>query len=95
MEELLQARLDKIFEINRHDRNIQFLKELGLDEINLFTKEIMNIHHKESELSSKNRLLMSRIYFNLYITVQAEKERQEKEIESCPEGGEGEVIKTK
>ena len=96
MEELLQARLDKIFDINRHDRNIQFLKELGLDEINLFTKEIMNIHHKESELSSKNRLLMSRIYFNLYRTIQAEKERQEKkekEIDACPEGGEGIVIK--
>jgi hypothetical protein len=95
MEELLQSRLDKIFEINRHDRNIQFLKELGLDEINLFTNEIMAIHNKQSELSSKNRLLMSRIYFNLYRTVQAEKERQEKEIEACPEGGEGEVIKTK
>jgi hypothetical protein len=39
---------------------------------------------------------MSRIYFNLYRTVQAEKERQEKkekEIDACPEGGEGIVIK--
>jgi hypothetical protein len=93
MEKTLQERLDKIFEINKKDRNIQFLKEKGLDKIVPFTNEIMAIHNKLSELSSKNRNLMSRIYINLYRTVQAEKERQE--LDNDPEGGCGEVIKVK
>lgn len=102
MEELLQQRLDTIFDLNKHDRNVQFLKELGLNDINLFTKEIMLIYSKESDLSAKNRNLMSRIYFNLYRTIQAQKEIEEKkeneivnQIEACPEGGEGEIIKVK
>jgi len=98
MEELLQQRLNTIFELNKHDRNVQFLKELGLNDINLFTNEIMLIYSKESDLSAKNRNLMSRIYFNLYRTIQAQKEIEEKkanEIEACPEGGEGEIIKVK
>jgi hypothetical protein len=36
---------------------------------------------------------MSRIYINLYRTVQAEKERQE--LDKSAEGSEGEVIKVK
>lgn len=102
MEELLQQRLDTIFELNKHDRNVQYLKQLGLNDINLFTKEIMLIYSKESDLSAKNRNLMSRIYFNLYRTIQAQKEIEEKkaneivnQIEACPEGGEGEIIKVK
>jgi hypothetical protein len=93
MEKTLQDRLDKIFEINKNDRNIQFLKEKGLDKIMPFTNEIMAIHNKLSELSAKNRNLMSRIYFNLYRTVQAERERQD--LDNGSEGSEGEVIKTK
>jgi hypothetical protein len=93
MEKTLQERLDTIFKLNEKDRNIQFLKEKGLDKIVPFTNEIMAIHNKLSELSSKNRNLMSRIYINLYRTVQAEKERQE--LDKSPEGAEGEVIKTK
>lgn len=102
MEELLQQRLYTIFDLNKHDRNVQFLKELGLNDINIFTKEIMLIYSKESDLSAKNRNLMSRIYFNLYRTIQAQKEIEEKkeneivnQIEACPEGGEGEIIKVK
>lgn len=98
MEELLQQRLDTIFELNKHDRNVQCLKEFGLNDINLFTKEIMLIYRKESDLSSKNRNLMSRIYFNLYRTVQAQKEIEEKkanELDNSSEGSEGEVIKVK
>jgi hypothetical protein len=90
---MLQERLDVIFEINKKDRNIQFLKEKGLDKIVPFTNEIMAIHNKLSKLSAKNRNLMSRIYFNLYRTVQAERERQD--LDKSPEGSEGEVIKTK
>ncbi len=93
MEKTLQERLDKIFEINKKDRNIQFLKSLGLDKIIPFTNEIMAIHNKLSELSAKNRNLMSRIYINLYRTIQAERERQD--LDKSPEGSEGEVIKTK
>lgn len=98
MEKLLQQRLDTIFELNKHDRNVQFLKELGLNDINLFTKEIMLIYSKESDLSAKNRNLMSRIYFNLYRTIQAQKEIEEKkanELDNSSEGSEGEVIKIK
>ena len=98
MEELLQQRLDTIFELNKHDRNVEFLKELGLNDINLFTKEIMLIYSKESDLSAKNRNLMSRIYFNLYRTIQAQKEIEEKkanELDNSSEGSEGEVIKIK
>jgi hypothetical protein len=93
MEKTLQDRLDTIFEFNKKDRNIQFIKEKGLDKIVPFTNEIMAIHNKLSELSSKNRNLMSRIYINLYRTVQAEKERQE--LDNGSEGAEGVIIKTK
>ena len=93
MEKTLQDRLDTIFEFNKNDRNIQFIKEKGLDKIVPFTNEIMAIHNKLSELSSKNRNLMSRIYINLYRTVQAEKERQE--LDTGSEGSEGVIIKTK
>ncbi len=93
MEKTLQDRLDTIFEFNKKDRNIQFIKEKGLDKIVPFTNEIMAIHNKLSELSSKNRNLMSRIYINLYRTVQAEKERQE--LDNGSEGSEGVIIKTK
>jgi len=93
MEKTLQERLDKIFEINQKDRNIQFLKSLGLDKIMNFTNEIVSIHNKQSELSAKNRVLMSRIYVNLYRTVQSEKERQE--LDNGSEGAEGVIIKTK
>jgi hypothetical protein len=93
MENVLQKRLDAIFEINKKDRNIVFLKSLGLDKIMNFTNEIVSIHNKQSELSAKNRVLMSRIYVNLYRTVQSEKERQE--LDNGSEGAEGVIIKTK
>jgi hypothetical protein len=93
MEKTLQERLDKIFEINKNDRNIQFLKSLGLDKIMNFTNEVIMIHNKQSELSAKNRVLMSRIYVNLYRTVQAQKEREE--LDKSAEGSEGVIIKTK
>jgi hypothetical protein len=93
MELKLQDRLNKIFEFNKSDRNIQYLKSLDLDNIINFTNEVIMIHNKLSELSAKNRNLISRIYINLYRTVQAERERQD--LDKSPEGSEGEVIKTK
>jgi hypothetical protein len=93
MEKTLQERLDKIFEINKKDRNIQYLKSLDLDNIINFTNEVIMIHNKLSELSAKNRNLMSRIYINLYRTVQAERERQD--LDNGSEGSEGVIIKTK
>jgi hypothetical protein len=93
MEKTLQERLDKIFFMNRTDRNIQFLKEKGLDDIMNFTNEVIMIHNKQSELSAKNRVLMSRIYVNLYRTVQEQKEKEE--LDKSAEGSEGVIIKTK
>ncbi len=79
--------------MNRTDRNIQFLKEKGLDDIMNFTNEVIMIHNKQSELSAKNRVLMSRIYVNLYRTVQEQKEKEE--LDKSAEGSEGVIIKTK